>query len=258
MIFEFPRNKKNELLHLFKEHKYMEAIILGTFMSDLGRIFVDDMEEPKNALFLYTGMTVAVFGGTGEGESAKTLIKKIPENTGILCPNDNWTELVKEHFGEKLISIPRTKLSSANLDIKKIRELKKNIPDGYEVKKISEAIIKKFSDHTKRKFVRWFGSLDRFSSNGYGFCALYNGEIAAIAVSGCFFFENAFEIDIVTQQEHRRKGLATLVAAYLIEHALEQGHDPRWDAANEPSVALALRLGYTNPEKYEVIFLKGD
>ncbi|NHJ46511.1 MAG: GNAT family N-acetyltransferase [Asgard group archaeon] len=149
-------------------------------------------------------------------------------------------------------------MSSSELNIENIRKLKDNKPKGYEIVKINEEIIKKFNDHTRRKFVNWFGSVERFSQEGFGFCALFNGEIASVAVSGCYFYGNAFEIDIVTNESHRRKGLATLVAAYLIEYSLENGFDPRWDAANKPSVALALKLGYTNPEDYEVMFLTGE
>ncbi|MFW9841033.1 MAG: GNAT family N-acetyltransferase, partial [Candidatus Thorarchaeota archaeon] len=66
-----------------------------------------------------------------------------------------------------------------------------------------------------------------------------------------------FEIQVDTLDEaHRRKGFATAVSAALIIYALENGLTPHWDAANEESVQLALKLGYTDPDCWEAYFLK--
>ncbi|MGD9397060.1 MAG: GNAT family N-acetyltransferase, partial [Candidatus Thorarchaeota archaeon] len=49
---------------------------------------------------------------------------------------------------------------------------------------------------------------------------------------------------------------ATAASAALMIHALENGIVPQWDAANEPSIKLALKLGYTNPDHWEAYYLK--
>ncbi len=53
MIYEYPQDKRDELLPLFKEHKYLEAIALGLLVSDLGKVFVDDLNNPKNAMLMF-------------------------------------------------------------------------------------------------------------------------------------------------------------------------------------------------------------
>ena len=84
----------------------------------------------------------------------------------------------------------------------------------------------------------------------------HEGKILSVA-STFMPFKDEFEIDVRTiDTEHRRMGLATVVSAALMIHALENGLVPHWDAANEASVGLALKLGYTNPEPWEAYYLK--
>ena len=65
-----------------------------------------------------------------------------------------------------------------------------------------------------------------------------------------------FEIEIQTHQHFRRRGLARAVAAALILYGLEHGLEVCWDAANEPSSALARQLGFHPTGKYEAYRLK--
>ena len=65
-----------------------------------------------------------------------------------------------------------------------------------------------------------------------------------------------FEIEIQTHQHFRRRGLARAVAAALILYGLEHGMEACWDAANEPSSALARQLGFHPTGKYEAYRLK--
>jgi RimJ/RimL family protein N-acetyltransferase len=65
-----------------------------------------------------------------------------------------------------------------------------------------------------------------------------------------------FEIEIQTRREFRRRGLARAVAAALILYGLEHGIEACWDAANEPSAALARQLGFRSTGKYEAYRLQ--
>ncbi|MHA1121992.1 MAG: GNAT family N-acetyltransferase [Candidatus Heimdallarchaeota archaeon] len=222
MIYEYPKEKRDELLPLFQGIEYLESLALGVLLSDLGMVYADDLDKPKNLMLVYEEMMIVVFGGLGEGT-------------------------------DKLRFQTRTKVSSANLDLEHMRKLKNNVPDGYEIVKINSEIIDKFEENTIQKINRFCGSVDNFRKNGFGFCALHNGKIAAEISNGGITYKNTFEIDIETHPDHRRKGLATVLAAFMIEYSLENGLDPRWDAANKSSAVLAFKLGYTDPEEYEVM-----
>ncbi len=253
MIYEYPQEKRAELLPLFQGIEYLESLALGVLLSDLGMVYADDLDKPKNLMLVYEEMMIVVFGGLGEGATAKELFSKIIKSAAFIYPNKKWEQLIKENYGDKLRFQTRTKVSSANLDLEHMRKLKNNVPDGYEIVKINSEIIDKFEENTIQKINRFCGSVDNFKKNGFGFCALHNGKIAAEISNGGITYKNTFEMDLETHPDHRRKGLATVLAAFMIEYSLENGLDPRWDAANKPSAVLAFKLGYTDPEEYEVM-----
>ncbi|TFG30915.1 GNAT family N-acetyltransferase, partial [Candidatus Thorarchaeota archaeon] len=90
-----------------------------------------------------------------------------------------------------------------------------------------------------------------------GFCIKHEGKVVSIASTFTPFIDE-FEIQVMTNDDsrYRRKGLATVVSAALLVYALEHGLVPQWDAANESSVKLAKKLGYTNPIKWNSFYLR--
>jgi RimJ/RimL family protein N-acetyltransferase len=105
--------------------------------------------------------------------------------------------------------------------------------------------------------MRLFDSPEDFVERGFGFCLLHGDQIASVATTFAVCSKGV-EIQINTRKEHQRKGLATVAAAALIVHSLEQGLDPNWDAANESSVGLATKLGYTPQGTYPMLFYTGS
>ena len=63
-----------------------------------------------------------------------------------------------------------------------------------------------------------------------------------------------YELVIITSPEYRRRSLATIACAKLNEYCLKRGISPHWDAENDESVKLALKLGFINPEPYHCYF----
>ena len=68
-------------------------------------------------------------------------------------------------------------------------------------------------------------------------------------------FKKAFEIQVITDKNYRRRNLATFTCVRLIEESLNRGLDPRWDTASGSSLKLALKFGYTRPEKYNALVI---
>ena len=102
----------------------------------------------------------------------------------------------------------------------------------------------------------FFGSSEEFYENGIAYCIKYQEKIVSMA-STFTPFTDEFEIQVDTSDpDHRRKGLATVVSAALMVYALENGLIPQWDAANEASIQLALKLGYSDPGYWEGYYLK--
>ena len=56
--------------------------------------------------------------------------------------------------------------------------------------------------------------------------------------------------EIQTALAHRRRGLATAVAAVMILYCLDHDLKPCWDAANEMSACLAEKIGFAGRTPY--------
>ena len=63
------------------------------------------------------------------------------------------------------------------------------------------------------------------------------------------------ELSLYVVPRHRRRGIATVLCAFIVKHCLENGLDPHWDAANKESCALAEKLGYTFVGEYQAYYL---
>lgn len=99
---------------------------------------------------------------------------------------------------------------------------------------------------------RFWMSADEFIAAGKGVGVLdAAGGLAsacyAAAVAGGFA-----EVDVLTTASRRGKGLATSAAQRFVGRCVAAGVTPVWDcfAANAPSLALAVRLGFVEAYRY--------
>lgn len=99
---------------------------------------------------------------------------------------------------------------------------------------------------------RFWTSADEFLSAGQGMGVL---DADGALVSACYAAAVAggfAEVDVLTAEPCRGRGLATLAARVFVEKCGAYGLKPVWDcfSANAPSLALALRLGFVEAYRY--------
>lgn len=248
MVSEFPLEKRLVLLPLFKQHKYLFALIEGLVKERIGIAYVNNLEKPTAALI---GQKI-IFYLTGDFEdpSIPELLEKIPSNRLIFIPDENWHQKLSDFWGEKLQTYPRIKFSSEKLDINYLRELQFKLPKGFIIDKLTKENIKNISDQAKNIIHLLFPSVGNFIERNFGFCILDGKTIVSLALAASPIYDNTFEIHIETNPKYQRRGLALITCAKLIEYSLSKGLIPHWDADNEPSAKLALKLGFTKPERY--------
>lgn len=92
--------------------------------------------------------------------------------------------------------------------------------------------------------------------------ALARGPVAAafldgVAVSFChaaYRTESWFDLSLDTLDEHRRRGLASSAASFLIQHMLNEGKKPVWGAldADAPSLLMAKKYGFRAVDRLSV------
>ncbi len=175
---------------------------------------------------------------------------------GLVPPDARWTELI----GECWPDVPPVTRYAIRKDTvfnrERLEAIVASLPEGYELKRIDgelyEACLEneQFEDNVGN-----FASKEEFLELGRGFAILKDGEIVSVASSYTVYREG-IEVEIDTEEEYRRQGLASVAGAALILSCLDDGLYPSWDAANPESVHLAEKLGYEFSHEYPTYWLE--
>jgi len=253
MIEEYPIEKKSELLPLFKNHKYLRLLLEGLLLEGVGKVHVNNKETPTVALA--EGRIVYFLAGDSDDSSIPELLNLIESQKLILIPDEKWLRKIDDHWGDKLKPYPRTKFSSEKLDINHMKEIQEALPEGLVIEQLTKEIIENISQQAKNITRLLFPSTENFIKRNFGFCVKDGEKIVSLALAATPIYDKHFEIHIETDPEYQRRGLAMISCAKLIEYSLQEKLVPHWDADNEPSAKLALKLGFTEPEKYNGYFL---
>jgi RimJ/RimL family protein N-acetyltransferase len=99
-------------------------------------------------------------------------------------------------------------------------------------------------------------SLERFFRQNFGFCAQDGQQLVAWCLAE-YHSQGRYELGIETIEAYQRQGIATHLADTVIRHAFTQGaSEIGWHcwAANTPSVATALKLGFEKALDYPVYY----
>ncbi len=254
MIQELDIAHWNKVAHLFEDHILRQSVINPCVLLGMGSLSVDNVDTPNVAK--YSIPMMIFLGGDATLPAAHELVKSLPPLTIFVVPNEKWSGLLKDEWEERLVVDHRTHLDYSTLDIACLRKLKENIPEGYTLKELEIEVLPKIDPEYAIQIQMYFGTIENLVKTGFGFCILDDKDKLASYAYTPFPFIDEFEIQVYTENspEYRRKGLATVVSAALIEYGLEKGLIPHWDAANEPSVKLAQKLGYSNPTKWEAYY----
>lgn len=257
MIQQIPQQQLMDYWPYFKNHRMRNPLAQNLTWSKV-KGFVDDLENPDIVMFLCQ-QWACYLAGNYKAENLNDFLVKIPENTFIYVPSQEWEISLntQERYFEY---IPRTELSAKNLSLQSIRRLINSLPKGFKMKRVDVEVAKQiltqnFSDHWVG-VINFFGSPKKFVEEGVGFC-IQEGEKIISIVMGFKASEpitQSIELDIATHLDYRGRGFATAISAKLIEYYLEREIEPHWDAANPLSVKLAQKLGFTDPEPYKCYY----
>ncbi|MBO4346450.1 MAG: GNAT family N-acetyltransferase [Lachnospiraceae bacterium] len=249
MIYELTDTSK--VAGLFED--WEETLIYSCLQKVMGKIYVTDLESPKSAMAF-----VGCFAFYA-GEPSKELVSNKPEGFIIMTPqNKAWEACIEECF-PKAKKVTRYAIKKdTKFDTDFLRNIIKDLPDGYELKEIDDKIYDMcLPDPVTRDFVSSFGSKEKYLEIGRGMVILKEGQIVAGASSYTRYREG-IEIEVDTVESERKKGLATIVSAALILRCLDEGLYPSWDAQNMNSVRLAEKLGYEFSHEYTAYEVSGE
>ncbi|MBK5472223.1 GNAT family N-acetyltransferase [Bacillus sp. TH19] len=234
---------------------FNNVVLLSYLQGHMGNAWVNDLENPTVAQ-----ITVGIFtfyAGDPNAKETEELLRNIPERILVIVNSDQWKKRLETFHERKIDKFLRYKFKR-NAEVfnrSKLQSFITALPKGYELRKIDEHIANNPTLHNvSEDFTSQFRSIDDYVNRGIGYSILYNGEVVCGA-SSYSIYNDGIEIEVATDLDHRRKGLATVVCATLILDCLEKGRYPNWDAANSTSVKLAEKLGYVFDKAYDTYFV---
>ena len=253
MAIELSISETKEIENLFQEHKWLKTVIHYAFREEKGKVYVTDLDNPEVAI-LQIGFVF--LGGNPESSQVPPLFDALPAGPQLIVPNLDWANRLTEILGDNVKRMPRFGFSHETLDLNHLRTLKEKLPQEFTLERIDLETARTAPRAVAPAIPFFFGSPEAFIDRGFGYCIKHDGVVVSTAMTA-MPFEKEFEIEVDTidSPDYRRKGLATVVSAALIEHALKQNLVPIWDAANNASKSLALKLGYSNLTPYDA-FIK--
>jgi len=253
IIYKVDINLREKLSSMFENFK---CTLVPTFLQGhMGTAWVDDLENPTVAQIM-VGIFV-FYAGDPNSKAAEELLYNLPEHILAIVNTDEWKKRIETIHKGRIDKFQRYefKKNPEHLDRNHLQSFLSTIPEGYELKKIDESLANEPSLHEiSEDFTCNFNSIEDYLNRGIGYCILNNGQVVCGA-SSFSIYDGGIEIEIGTHPDHRRKGLATVVASALILDCLDRGIYPSWDAANTESVDLAEKLGYKMEEPYDTYYI---
>ncbi|MDM5258968.1 GNAT family N-acetyltransferase [Bacillus toyonensis] len=253
MIYEANIHTRRKLVSMFED--FNNVILLSYLQGHMGRAWVNNLENPTVAQ-----VTVGIFTfytGDPNVKETEELLRNIPEKMLVIVNSEEWKKRLEAFYERKIDKFLRYKFkrNSEFFNRSKLQSFISTLPKGYELRRIDEHIANNSTLHKlSEDFTSQFQSVEDYLNRGIGYSILYNGAVICGA-SSYSIYDEGIEIEVATDLNHRRKGLATVVSAALILDCLEKGKYPNWDAANTTSAKLAEKLGYVFDKAYDTYFV---
>lgn len=255
-MIELARQEREILAPLFAEHALATTIIDAILQGHHGRAWCDDAREPQVAMLELDSF--AVFGGNPDLPAARGLVASLGGHEVVPDGRENaWAALVRNMHTTRCTALPRWDFATEGLDREHLRRLAAGVPDGYRVARIDARLVDRVKHEVDPALTENFEGGTDFLRRGVGFVAL-RGERLVAGVSSYCIADGGLEVEIDTHPEHRRRGLATVLAATLLGWCLDHGWYAHWDAANAWSAGLARKLGYQGERMYAALYVRED
>ena len=252
MLIELDSDNRASLRRLFDRYPCLHGSVAAVIEGGMGRVFADTQEEPCVALAV---LDFHFLAGDPLHPNALLLFKLLQPGDVVIAPTPAWQHLVAATYPSALAVYRREAFQAEQFDIDQLRRFCRALPSEFELRQVRLEEVTQFATDLDPALIYNFRSHEEFITRGVGVGILHQGTFVSGASSAAVG-GGKLEIEIQTHRQFRRRGLARAVAAALILYCLEHGIEACWDAANEPSAALARQLGFHSTGKYEAYGLK--
>ncbi len=224
-----------------ENHLSVQAVIEGTVE---GQIWVDNPSAPRSVWF-----------ETPEGQylaGAATNLTFLPDLAEhllpwpfahITCSSADWEAVVAALLAGKFVR-PHSRQYFVFHRLL-LPDWQKRIPPGHEVALVDAQFLARQDLNNIAEVQERISEWRNFVRDGFGYCIVRGHQIVSTCLTDCTS-GTACEIGVVTQAEARHQGLATVVVAATVAHALAQGFTTiGWHcwATNRGSQRVAEKVG---------------
>jgi len=252
VLIELDSGNRTSLRRLFDGYPCLHGSVAAIIEGGMGSVFADAREEPCVSLAV---LDFHFLAGDPLHANAPLLFKLLQPGNVVIAPTPAWRHLITATYPNALTVYRREAFHAEQFDIDRLRRFCQALPVGFELRRVRPEEVAQFATDLGRSLIYNFRSHEEFITRGVGMGILHQGRFVS-GVSSAAVGGGKFEIEIQTHPQFRRRGLARAVASALILYGLEHGIKPCWDAANEPSAALARQLGFHSTGKYEAYRLQ--
>ena len=216
-----------------------------------GLILVDDLDAPTWAAVRENAFSTLYLGGQIDRARLESLLAYFRPigDVGLGCWLDSeFNDMLPpapDYDGRTLYFTEHTPRHRALLTIP--------LPSGYFVAPRNADLLKQSPDYQMN--IDSFGSIESILRHTLGFAVLHEDQLVCEASTGAPTY-GRIEIGVNTAEAHRRRGLAAIACAHLIEECKSKGYSTWWDCAkqNTASANLARKLGFENEREYRYVW----
>lgn len=251
----FPLTKTNrlKLAQAFNDLPRVDLGIDCAIEGQMGSVLVDQTDQPT--LFILQQPPFLYIAGDVNSLAGQNYLRQLPIYYLVMVTSLGWPEAAKTLYQHRWVDFPRYYCSSASLSAAHIEQLIQSAACAHQIKPIdlltAESI---FALQDYFIDLSLFDNAIDFIERGFGYVFIDKNEIKGGAYTS-LICSKGIEVSIFVEEDYRRQGIATTLAAFLIKESLSRGLDPHWDAANPESILLAKKLGYQFSGEYTAYYL---
>ena len=239
---------RRSLAAAFSATPRVDCGIDAAIEGQMGRILADDAADPgvlaiRQGPFWY-------LAGNADHPAAGDLVAAIPPFSLVMPASTAWTALLERRLGDRLEAVPRVSFGADSLSVDHLASLVAGSAHRDQVHAVNADLAARLATMPDAWFdLEGYASPADFAARGIGFAVLDGDDIAGAAWSS-LACRAAIEVSVFVDERHRQRGVATAVAARLVLECLGRSLRPNWDAANEESCRLAMKLGFVPAGSY--------
>lgn len=259
-MIEVKKNEMSNVAYLFKGVE--DSMVIACLQGYMGSAYVDRLPDPTIAMIV--SGEYSFFGGNANSEAAKELVGNLFNYIGgdtsvAIYADDNlqWRDLLLSVSNNHPVEVARYGIVQKDYEFDKVKlnSFIDSMPAGFQLVRFDQSIYEQaMSADWSREFCETFHSAENYLEKGFGFGAIYQGQLVAGA-STMTVYDGGTEIQIATKEEFQRRGLAIPCAAALLLECMNRQIRPCWDAATLISKHMALKLGYEYKGEYSTVHM---